>query len=70
MIVGSFFTLFSMVKIWSAAFWGEVSEKQFDQTEKNKSMRPMLACIFLAVITLSLSVAPSWLQALVLEMAQ
>jgi multicomponent Na+:H+ antiporter subunit D len=59
MIIGSFFTLFSMIKIWSGTFWGlEHESNQMENTEK--AIRPYIACAFLSLITLFISLNPSW----------
>ncbi len=57
MIIGSFFTLYSMVKIWSGVYWGESSSHL---KQDSISLRPILACVFLCLLTLFMSLNPEW----------
>ena len=69
MLVGSFFTLYSMIKIWGAAFWGE-EKPAVENIEIKQSTRVYLASFFLVLILLTMSLDPSWLQELVLQVGR
>lgn len=59
MIVGGFFTVFSMSKIWIAVFWGEVQA-----VEKNRGTVPFgswLACTVLCCLTVAIGIYPDLL---------
>ncbi len=58
MILGSFFTLFSMVKIWSNSFWGEVEDHS---PLESVHISSYLAIILLCLLTICISLNPNWL---------
>ncbi|MFG1492719.1 complex I subunit 5 family protein [Halobacteriovorax sp. ZH4_bin.1] len=57
MIIGSFFTLYSMVKIWSGVFWGEYHEF-IVSFPKVAIVRSYISCILLCLFTLIISLNP------------
>ncbi|WP_419172570.1 complex I subunit 5 family protein [Halobacteriovorax sp.] len=57
MIIGSFFTLYSMVKIWSGVFWGEEQES-IDTLSRSSIIRSYISCFLLCLFTLVLSFNP------------
>jgi len=60
MIAGSFFTLYSMLKIWTQVFLGDVSTTNEYKAVPVK-MGQYLAVVILCLITLLISFSPSWL---------
>lgn len=60
MVIGSFFTLYSMLKIWNQAFWGENKLPQNDNSTTIDSSH-YFAVAMLCFITLLISFFPTWL---------
>lgn len=57
MIIGSFFTLYSMVKIWSGVFWGVNTEESVG-FETLPITRSYISCFILCLFTLVISINP------------
>ncbi len=69
MIIGSFFTLYSMVKIWSGVFWGEYHEF-IVSFPKVSIIRSYISCILLCIFTLIISFNPLLIYELALEVGK
>lgn len=69
MIAGSFFTLYSMIKIWDGVFWGDFlnADDETEHSYETRSLRPWLASVFLGLITLFISLSPNWVYRLAIE---
>jgi multicomponent Na+:H+ antiporter subunit D len=65
MMIASFFTLYSMLKIWSAVFWGTENENENESSPISKSS--YMAVTLLCIVTLAISFMPSWLYQLSLQ---
>lgn len=59
MVVGGFFTVFSMAKIWLGAFWGQPTSD--GTASRPVSKLAIVACFFLSSITLTIGLAPDLL---------
>lgn len=69
MMVGSFFTLYSMLKIWSGVFWGPAMESR-NELNIQISKSSYWAVSILCLLTLAISFMPSWLYQLSLKIGE
>lgn len=66
MILVSFFTMYSMTKIWSEGFWGDILEEENSQGVKlnphTKNYLPLCACTLLLLAGITFSLNPDILR--------
>jgi multicomponent Na+:H+ antiporter subunit D len=68
MAIGSFFTLFSMIKIWDGVFWGKEIKPSY--TPFKNDLKPMYACLLLGIFTILISINPAWIQQICLSLTK